>query len=65
MDSNKINLMWAISLMVICVVTIIRAVANITGIEILGFVRVVLSLIYLIALPFLLFSSIKKIKNKN
>lgn len=64
MDSKKINMMWATSLMVIGVATFILAGSNIIGIELPDVMVRVLGVIDLVALPVLAFSTVKKIKNR-
>lgn len=62
MDVKKINVIWSVSLLIISIATIILAGANIVGIDLPDvFVRV-LGVIDLVAVPFLVFSTIKKFK---
>ena len=60
MNSKKINAMWSISLLLISIATIILAGANIMGFELPDILVRVLGVIDLIALPLLVFSTIKK-----
>ena len=59
---NKNDLMWSISLMLIGLATIILAGSNIGGIELPDVVVRILGIIDLIALPFLAYSTVKKVK---
>lgn len=62
--SNKINIIWSTSLIVIGIATIILIGANIIQIELPGIITRVLGAIDLAALPILSFSTVKKFKNK-
>ncbi|MBQ2830492.1 MAG: hypothetical protein IJF15_05700 [Oscillospiraceae bacterium] len=64
MDSKKINMMWAASLMVIGVVTIMLAGSDIIGIKLPDVMVRVLCVIDLLVLPALVFSTVKKMKNR-
>lgn len=64
MDPKKINMMWAASLMAIGFVTIMLAGSDIIGIELPDVMVKTLGLIALIFLPVLVFSTVKKIKNR-
>ena len=64
MNSKIINTMWSISLMVIGVATIILAAANIVAIELPDIIVRVLGVFDLVSLPVLVFSTVKKDKNK-
>ena len=64
MSSKNINLFWAISLMAIGIATFIIAVTNIIGVQLPDIVIRLLGIIELIALPVLVFTTIKKVKNK-
>lgn len=59
---KKNDLMWSISLMLIGLATIILAGSNIVGIELPDVVVRILGIIDLIALPFLAYSTVKKVK---
>ena len=59
---KKNDLIWSISLMLIGVATFILAGANIVGIELPDVVIRLLGIIDLIALPFLAYSTVKKVK---
>lgn len=63
-SSKNINLFWAISLMAIGIATFIIAVTNIIGVQLPDIVIRLLGIIELIALPVLVFTTIKKVKNK-
>lgn len=63
MDSKKVSAMWSISLLVIGVATFILAGANVIGLELLDIVVRSLGMIDLIALPVLVFATIKKFKS--
>lgn len=64
MDSKKINLIWAISLIVIGVTTLILAGANIVKIELPDIAVRVLGVIDLVSLPVLAFSTVKNAKSR-
>lgn len=59
---KKNDLVWSLSLMVIGVVTFILASSNIVGIELPDVAVRVLGIIDLIAIPVLVFSTMKNIK---
>ena len=65
MDSNKIEKLWSISLLIINIVTLIIVIPNIVGIELPNIMKIVLVIIDLIALPIVVYSTLKKIKIKN
>ena len=56
------GLLWSISLIVIGVATLILTVTNIIGIELPDIVIRIIGTIDLIALPFLAYTTVKKIK---
>ena len=64
MNSKVINTMWSFSLMAISIATIILAGANIVAIELPDIIVRVLSVIDFVSLPVLVFSTVKKDKNK-
>ena len=64
MNSKVINTMWSFSLMAISIAKIILAGANIVGIELPDIIVRVLSVIDFVSLPVLVFSTVKKDKNK-
>ncbi len=61
-DKNKKNLMWSISPMVIGVSAIILNGSNLLNIELPDIVTRIIGIAELIALPFFVYSSIKKFK---
>ncbi len=61
---NKIDLMWSISLLVMGITAIILNGSNVIGIELPDVMARIVGAIGLVALPFLVYSSIKKF-NKN
>lgn len=63
MDPKKINIIWSISLIIICIATIILAGANIVGIELPDIIVRILGIIDIVSLPVLAFSTVKKIKS--
>lgn len=65
MDAKKNTRMWAISLFVISIATIILAGANIIGIVLPDIVTRSLGVMELIALPILAFSTVKMFKGKD
>lgn len=58
-DKNKKNLMWSISLMVIGVSAIILNGSNLLNIELPDIATRIIGIAELIALPFLIYSSVK------
>ena len=59
---TKNDLVWSISLMIIGVATFILAGSNIIGLELPDIVIRIIGIIDLIALPFLGYATVKKIK---
>ena len=64
MDAKVINQMWAISLMVVGVATLVIAGSNIIGCELPDTAVRILGVIELIALPVLEYSTVRKVKSK-
>jgi len=64
MELKTVNLLWSVSLFVIGIVTIIFAATNLAEIELPDMAVRVLGVVDLVALPILLFSSVKKLKNR-
>ena len=64
MDAKKINLMWAISLFVICITTMILAGVNLAGIKSSDIVVRICGVIDLISLSVFAFSTVKKAKSR-
>ena len=62
---KKMDLIWAISLIVIGIATLILAGSNIVGIELPYAIARLIGVIDLIALPFLVYSSVKKRKRSS
>lgn len=62
MKSNDI--LWAVSLLVIGLATVILAVTQIAGAELPDTVRRILGIIDLLALPVLAFTTVRKVKGK-
>ena len=60
---KKIDLILCISLMVIAIGTLIFSISNIMGIDLPKIVSIIIAIIEVVALPFLLYSSIKKLRN--
>jgi len=60
MDSNKVNAMWSVSLLIIGVATFILAGASIIGLTLPDIAVRILGMMDLIALPVLGFSTVKK-----
>lgn len=56
------DLIWALSLLVISIATMILAGANIVGIELPDAFKRIVGIVDLIALPFLVYTSVKKFK---
>ena len=63
MDSNKVNAMWSVSLLIIGVATFILAGASIIGLTLPDIAVRILGMMDLITLPVLGFSTVKKFKN--
>lgn len=59
---KKNDLVWSISLMLIGIATFILAGANVVGIELPDVAVRILGIVDLIALPFLAYSTVKKVK---
>ena len=59
---KKSDLMWSISLIAIGIATIILAGANIVGIDLPDMLVRLLGIVDLVALPILVYSTIKKVK---
>ena len=59
---KKNDLVWSISLILIGLLTIILAGSNIVGIELPDAAVRILGIVDLIALPFLAYSTVKKVK---
>ena len=59
---NKNDLLWSISLMIISIATIILAGSNIIGLALSDVVVRIIGIVDLIALPFLAYTTIKKVK---
>ena len=64
MDAKMNNRVWAVSLMVLGITTLVLAGVHIIGMEIPDGLTRILGVIDLIALPILAFSTVKKVKNK-
>lgn len=60
MSGKALNLVWCLSLIAIGVATLILAVSNIIGAELPDILTRILGIADLIALPFLIFSTVKK-----
>ena len=61
---KKNDYVWSISLMVIGLATFILAGSNVVGIELPDVVVWILGIVDLIALPFLVYSTAKKVKKE-
>ena len=59
---KKNDLIWSISLMLIGIATFILAGANVVGMELPDVAVRILGIVDLIALPFLAYSTVKKVK---
>lgn len=62
--NKKKNLMWSLSLLVIGVSSIILNGSNILGLELPDMLTRILGIINLIAIPFLVYSTIKRFKKE-
>ena len=62
---NKPSIMWSVSLLVISIVTLIIAFSNIFGIELPNVLKILLGVLDLVALPILIYTSIKSKKSGN
>lgn len=65
MSGKTLDLMWSLSLTVIGVAALILAVSNIIGAELPDILTRILGIADLIALPFLIFSTVKKAVRKS
>ena len=65
MSGKTLDLMWSLSLTVIGVATLILAVSNIIGAGLPDILTRILGIADLIALPFLIFSTVKKAVRKS
>lgn len=65
MSGKTLDLMWSLSLTVVGVATLILAVSNIIGAELPDILTRILGIADLIALPFLIFSTVKKAVRKS
>ena len=61
---KKNDYVWSISLMVIGLATFILAGSNVVGIELPDVVVWILGIVDLIALPLLVYSTVKKVKKE-
>ena len=61
---TKNDLVWCISLMIIGVATFVLAGSNIIGVELQDVVIRIIGMVDLIALPFLVYTTIKKGKKE-
>ena len=59
---KKNDLVWGLSLVLIGVATVILAGSNIVGIDLPDIAVRILGMVDLIALPFLVYSTVKKVK---
>lgn len=64
MNGKALNLIWSLSLIVIGVATLILAVSNMIGAELPDILTRILGIADLIALPLLIFSTVKKAVKK-
>lgn len=62
---NKPSIMWSVSLLVISIITLIIAFSNIFGIELPNVLKILLGVLDLVALPILIYTSIKSKKSGN
>jgi len=60
---TKNDLMWSLSLLLIGVATVILAGSNIIGIELPDVAKKIICIVDLVALPALVYSTIKRVKN--
>lgn len=61
---NKKPVMWSVSLLAISIVTLILAFSNIFGIELPNVLKILLGIIDLVALPILVYTSVKAKKTE-
>lgn len=64
MNTKTINYAWVISLFVIGIANIMIIGVNIIGIELSDIVIRIFGLLELVALPILVFTTVRKIKNR-
>ena len=60
MKNKKMTFVWSITLLILCVSTLVIAVTRIVGIDLPDIMIRVLGIVELIALPIFVFTSIKK-----
>ena len=60
---NKLSVMWSVSLLVISIITLVIAFSNIFGIELPNVLIILLGVIDLVALPVLIYTSVKSKKS--
>jgi len=63
MDNKRNRTMWGISLFIIGIASIINAFSSLTGIELPDILVRCMGVVTIVALPVLVYSSIKIIKN--
>lgn len=61
---KTINMLWGISLLAIGICTVIFMVTKLVGVEPADFAKVIIGVIDLIALPVLVFTTVKRWTNK-
>ncbi len=61
MDKNN-GFIWALSLIVISVISLTLSITNLVGAKLPDAVTIVLAIADIIALPFLVYTSVKKLK---
>lgn len=64
MESKKLHISWCVSLFLIGLATIVLAGSRIVGIELNDTVVTILGVTDLLALPVLVFTTVKKMKTK-
>ncbi|MCH5274156.1 MAG: hypothetical protein J1E35_10810 [Lachnospiraceae bacterium] len=65
MENKKMRILWAVSLLVLSIGTLVLSVPNIFGIEVPGTVRIIVGLCDLATVPVLVYTSIKLNMPKN
>ena len=64
MKNKKMTFVWSITLLILCVSTLVIAVTRIVGIDLPDIMIRVLGIVELISLPIFAFTSVKKVSEK-
>lgn len=64
MENKRMTIIWSISLLIICVATLIIAGTKLVGVALPDIMIRMLGIVELIALPFFAFASVKRFSKK-